>query len=165
MHVVRIYRPDGSNVDLCRRSLIEAGREVVRPGTAGLELAPVLWPDAGSRLDPDLLLAGHLHQLGPREWALYKPRWGAFYQTALEAHLRSLDISTVVIAGCNFPNCPRTSVYEASERDFRVVLVGDAVSGLYDRGIAELEQIGVTVLPTAALLAATETAECSRGTS
>jgi nicotinamidase-related amidase len=162
VHVVRIYRADGSNADRCRRSLIEAGRDIVRPGTSGVELAPALWLDTGSQLDPDRLLAGHLQQLGPREWAIYKPRWGAFYQTALEAHLRSLSISTVAIVGCNFPNCPRTSVYEASERDFRVVMVSDAVSGLYDRGADELENIGVTVMPTSALLAVTASARSAQ---
>ena len=49
----------------------------------------------------------------------------------------------------NFPNCPRTSIYEASERDFRVVLARDAISGLYDQGVDELVGIGVTVMDTA----------------
>lgn len=44
-----------------------------------------------------------------------------------------------MFAGCNFPNCPRTSIYEASERDFRTVLVRDAISGLYERGEHERE--------------------------
>ncbi|SPM39281.1 hypothetical protein MNAB215_1463 [Mycobacterium numidiamassiliense] len=65
--------------------------------------------------------------------------------TQLEQHLRGNSSSTVVFAGCNFPNCPRTSIYEASERDFRVVLVSDAVSGTYERGINECRAIGVTV--------------------
>jgi nicotinamidase-related amidase len=54
----------------------------------------------------------------------------------------------VVFAGCNFPNCPRTSIYEASERDFRIVLVSDAMSGLYERGDRDLRAcrgIGVAV--------------------
>jgi nicotinamidase-related amidase len=92
-----------------------------------------------------LLLAGGLQQIGPAEHVLYKPRWGAFYDTQLEQHLRGNSSSTVVFAGCNFPNCPRTSIYEASERDFRVVLVSDAVSGTYERGINECRAIGVTV--------------------
>ena len=37
-----------------------------------------------------------------------------------------------MFCGCNFPNCPRTSIYEASERDFRVVLARDAISGFPD---------------------------------
>ena len=52
----------------------------------------------------------------------------------------------MVFCGCNFPNCPRTSIYEASERDFRVVLVRDAVSGLYERGERELTNIGVHLM-------------------
>jgi nicotinamidase-related amidase len=78
---------------------------------------------------------------------MYKPRWGAFYDTDLEQHLRESGSNTLVFAGCNFPNCPRTSIYEASERDFRIVLVSDAISGLYDRGIAECRSIGVHVWP------------------
>ena len=34
-------------------------------------------------------------------------------------------------------------MYEASERDFRVVCVDDAVSGLYEQGRRELDNIGV----------------------
>ena len=80
---------------------------------------------------------------------MYKPRWGAFYETSLEDHLRRQRVSTIVFCGCNFPNCPRASIYEASERDFRVVLAEDAVSGLYDKGRDELESIGVGLMSTA----------------
>lgn len=41
---------------------------------------------------------------------------------------------------------PRTSIYEASERDFRVVVARDALSGLYERGERELVGIGVHLL-------------------
>lgn len=59
--------------------------------------------------------------------------------------MRANNIDTVVVAGCNYPNCPRTSIYEASERDYRVVLVEDAVSGLYERVRTEMTNIGVTL--------------------
>jgi nicotinamidase-related amidase len=78
--------------------------------------------------------------------AIYKPRWGAFYRTPLEDYLRTHDVSTLVFCGCNFPNCPRASIYEASERDFRIVLARDATSALYQRGERELANIGVRVL-------------------
>lgn len=35
VHVVRLYRPDGSNVDACRRQSIEKGERIVAPGTEG----------------------------------------------------------------------------------------------------------------------------------
>jgi nicotinamidase-related amidase len=147
VHILRLYREDGSNVDACRRGAIEEGLRVLVPGSSGAELAVGLTP-AGSTLDPELLLLGGVQELGPNEVAIYKPRWGAFYETPLEEHLRALGISTLVFCGCNFPNCPRTSIYEASERDFRVVLAEDAISGLYDRGRDELTNIGVMLLPT-----------------
>jgi nicotinamidase-related amidase len=146
VHIVRLYKRDGSNVDLCRRGLVEQGAAIVRPGTTGSELAPALLPVRDVNLDADLLLSGAAQELGPKEWVIYKPRWGAFFQTRLEQHLKALGVTTLAFAGCNFPNCPRTSIYEASERDFRIILVEDAVSGLYDRGREEVKNIGVKLM-------------------
>jgi nicotinamidase-related amidase len=162
VHVVRLYREDGSNVDLCRRSAIEGGARILAPGTDGAELAPGLAPEAAGALDAETLLAGELQPLGPGEWAMYKPRWGAFYETRLENHLRALGVTTLVFCGCNFPNCPRTSMYEASERDFRVALAEDAISGLYDRGRAEVEGIGVALMSADELAAAVGSPAASR---
>jgi nicotinamidase-related amidase len=148
IHVVRLYKPDGSNADLCRRSAIERGASIVRPGTSGAQLAPPLHPSADVKLDEDLLLSGAIQPLGPMEWAIYKPRWGAFFGTSLGQHLMSLGVTSLAFAGCNFPNCPRASIYEASERDFRIILVEDAISGLYDRGRDEMKSIGVTLMTT-----------------
>ena len=52
---------------------------------------------------------------------MYKPRWGAFYNTLLEKQLHNMKVNSLVVCGCNFPNCPRTTIYEASERDFKIV--------------------------------------------
>jgi nicotinamidase-related amidase len=155
VHVVRLYREDGSNVDLCRRELVEGGARILAPGDEGAELAPGLAPSGAPGLDAEMLLAGGLQPLGPGEWAMYKPRWGAFYETPLQDHLRGLGVDTLAFCGANFPNCPRTSIYEASERDFRVVVAVDAVSGIYERGRAELEGIGVALMDAAALAEAT----------
>jgi nicotinamidase-related amidase len=144
VHVVRLYLPDGSNVDVVRRHGIENGARVVEPGTQGSQISPELLPGA-VELHHESLLRGEFQQVGSREHIMYKPRWGAFYGTRLEAHLRGTGADTLVFAGCNFPNCPRTSVYEASERDFRVVLAADAMSGVYEQGAAECRRIGVGV--------------------
>jgi len=84
---------------------------------------------------------------------IFKPRWGAFFQTPLEELLRNEAATTIAVAGCNFPNCPRATMYEASERDLRVVLAHDATSGVYDRGLAEVRAIGVDVASTAEMVA------------
>ena len=105
-------------------------------------------PDAPKPGD-DLLLQGDLQPLGPAEWYLYKSRWGAFYQTRLQDHLSSLGLTTIVLAGCNYPNCIRATVYEASERDFRVVTITDGISNFTAHGWQELRSIGINVMNTA----------------
>ncbi len=150
--MVRIYKSDGANVDLCRKELVKQGAALVLAGSSGSQLAPDLLPRVGMELDTDLLLSGGIQTLESREVVIHKPRWGAFYNTLLEQHLRTEGISTLVFSGCNFPNCPRTSIYEASERDFRLVLVEDAISGLYDQDGREMRDIGVELLSTSEVI-------------
>jgi nicotinamidase-related amidase len=116
------------------------------PGSLGAELVDQVKPIEGLRLDGGKLLSGRLQKLGSNEWALYRPRWGAFYNTRLEDHLRALGVSTIVICGSNFSTAIRASIYEASARDFRVVLVPDAVTGVNDDGLSELARIGVYLM-------------------
>ena len=146
IHVVRLYKADGSNVDVCRRGLIENGAMVARPDSSGAELVAALKSDVSTKLDALRLLAGEFQTLAPEEWILYKSRWSAFHKTALDAKLRELGVTTIVMTGCNFPNCPRSTIYDASNRDYRIVLVSDAMSGLYDQGLLELSRIGVNML-------------------
>lgn len=148
VHVIRLYKEDGSNVDLCRRERIASGAAIVRPGTPGAELVSAIQPQRAPELNAEELLQGSLQSIGQLEWAMYKPRWGAFYQTPLERFLQDRQIDTLIFIGCNFPNCPRTSIYQASERDFRIVMVEDAVSGVYSKGLEELRSIGVSLYTT-----------------
>ncbi|MGW1012412.1 cysteine hydrolase family protein [Streptomyces termitum] len=157
-HVVRLYEKGGGNADLVRRTLLADGTAVVAPGTPGSELAAGIAPADAPALDPEALLRGPGHQLlGPREYAVFKPRWGAFYRTSLEGLLAEHGVDTLVFTGCNLPNCPRAALIEASERDFRLVAVEDALSRTSEQGLAEIAGIGVQVLTTdhvSALLAA-----------
>ncbi len=134
------------NADLCRRESIRGGSSLVAPGSDGAELLADLKPDRLARLDADLLMKGGFQELGKNEWAMYKPRWDAFHGTPLEAHLRGLGVATVSVVGCNFPNCPRATIYGAGMRDFRVAVFPEAISGIYDRGLEELANIGVEAM-------------------
>ena len=69
IHIVRLYREDGSNADACRRGPIEDGLKLLISGSPGAEIAEGLAPQ-GAALDTE-----------PKEMAIYKPRWGAFYNT------------------------------------------------------------------------------------
>ena len=58
VHMVRLYKEDASNVDLCRRSMVEEGAPILRPGSPGSALAGELLPEPDTRLDVELLLSG-----------------------------------------------------------------------------------------------------------
>ncbi|MDG3009109.1 cysteine hydrolase [Rhodococcus sp. D2-41] len=156
VHVVRLY--DGDDVallpDLPRRATIAAGAPIVRPGSAGSQIATELLPAGSPDLDTDLLRSGHLQPLGDGEFAMFKPRWDAFTRTHLDGFLRSAGVSTVVIAGCNFPNCPRASIYGASNHDFRTLVAADAISGATAERLAELRTLGVPHAESAEIVAA-----------
>lgn len=147
IHIVRIYKNDGSNVDLCRKEAVENGAQMLLEGSSGCELAGRMF-DKDIHFDTKLLLSGGIQEIDNNEVIIYKPRWGAFYNTPLEAHLHKLGVNTLIFVGCNFPNCPRTSIYEASERDFKIGLIEDAISGLYAKGKEEMLNIGVHVTDT-----------------
>jgi len=140
IHVVRLY--EGDDIDLVRRRSLVPDGQVVRAGSRGADLPTELRLDPTTRLDADLLLSGRFQQVGPNEVIMWKPRWSAFYRTPLDAHLTDLDIDTVVIAGCNFPNCPRATIFDASERDLRIVIADDAVSQTTPERLSDAEAIG-----------------------
>src|SRR3546814_4308230 len=54
-HSVRLYKPDGSNVDACRRQAVEEGLRILMPGTLGAELIEDLKTNKDVRLNPELL--------------------------------------------------------------------------------------------------------------
>jgi nicotinamidase-related amidase len=152
VHIVRLYPADGEDVDRVRRTLVRSGAVFARPGTPGRLLAAGLAPT--DDLDDEALLRGEPQRLGPGEYALYKPRWGAFYRTNLHELLTAHGVDTLVFAGCNLPNCPRASIIEAHERDYRVVLVTDAVSQAGEQGFREIAGLGTVLCPTAEVVTA-----------
>lgn len=160
VHVVRLY--EGSDVDLVRRTAIESGAQVVSPGTPGSQLAPALRVPDAADLDPARLLAGQAQEIGPREVAIFKPRWSAFSRTRLHEHLTSLGVDTLVLAGLNYPNCPRATIADASARDYRVVMAQDALSGVVDLHVAEAAGIGVVPADSTAIIDVLTGASASR---
>jgi nicotinamidase-related amidase len=143
IHIVRIYQRDGGNVDICRREAVENGLPWILKDSEGCQITSEFFTPGVVALNTSLLLSGGIQNISTNEVIIYKPRWGAFYHTPLEKYLKKLNVSTLIFTGCNYPNCPRTSIYEASERDFRIILVTDAISGLYEQGEREMRNIGV----------------------
>lgn len=56
-------------------------------------------------------------------------------------------MGTVVLAGCNYPNCPRADVYGASERDYPVLIASDAISGVQPLHLDESGRMGAVHAP------------------
>ena len=59
-----------------------------------------------------------------------KKRYSAFFATELEFLLRHFDIDTVILAGINTTTCVLCTAFEATNRDFRVVIASDAVDSM-----------------------------------
>ena len=74
---------------------------------------------------------------------MYKPRWSAFYRTQLLDWLTNRGVTSVLVAGCNLPNCPRGTLFDATERDLRAAVATDAVSQATPDRLADLTLIGV----------------------
>lgn len=75
VHVVRLYKPDGSNVDLCRRAAVEKGKlAALAPDTPGSQLAPGLLSDDRISLDCSVLLSGGNQTVAGHEVIIYKAR-------------------------------------------------------------------------------------------
>lgn len=58
-----------------------------------------------------------------------KTRGSAFLRTGLENTLRELSVDTVVVAGYSTDRCVGLTAIDAWERDFKVILAGDAILG------------------------------------
>ncbi len=145
IHVVRLYKPDGSNVDPCRRWQFERGeRRAVVAGTWGSQLSAETSP--GTELDAERLLSGDFQELASNEYAMYKPRFGAFTRTPLHAFLQERGVDSVIIVGITFPNCVSATQMGATDLDYRVGLVPEACTEVSEEGLRHMQNKGVQLL-------------------
>lgn len=155
IHIVRIYLQDGSNAELCRKRDLEEGKKMLIKNSKGSQIAREILNEEVI-LNSEKLLQGEIQSISEHEVVIFKPRWGAFYKTPLEEYLKRLQIDSLLFSGCNYPNCPRTSIYEASERDYKTGLLTDGISGLYEKGEKEMRNIGVNLYSTSEMIARLE---------
>lgn len=108
--VVTSYRPDRSDWTLLMKDL---DRPVCIEGTDG------------ERSVQDL-------EAEPQDRVVKKTRYSGFYNTDLEAILRSLKVENLVICGINTHACVRSTVVDAFMRDYRIWIPRECVAS-YDR--------------------------------
>jgi nicotinamidase-related amidase len=80
------------------------------------------------------------HELAPLEGeiVIYKPSYGAFYDTPLETILKRLEKDTVIICGTQTNYCCGMTARQAYERGFKVVF-GSDVTATDDPALQEPE--------------------------
>jgi len=139
--VKRIYRPDGSDVELSRYAAWKAGGRACGPASQGFNSA-----QAPAALRPQ-----------PGDYTIIKPRWSAFFQTELDLILRRLDIRTVILAGTTTPNCIRTSCYDAIALEYNAVVLTECCSSQTEEiqrvNLADMQRIGAILLDNQAFSA------------
>ena len=136
--VKRLYRGDGSDVELTRFAAWDAGGRGMGPASAGANSAqgvPGLRPQPG-------------------DYTIIKPRWSAFFHTELDLILRRLGVRTVILAGTTTPNCVRTTCYDANSLDYNVVVLTDCCSSqtaeIQRVNLEDMARMGAHLLTSAA---------------
>jgi len=129
-HILRVHRPDGSDVEIIRQELFRKQPFAVA-GTPG---------------------AAVIHELGPHpgEYVLTKTRMSAFIGTELDLMLRTLGVTTLVVCGIQTPNCIRTTVFDGIAYNYPVVLVDDATGAaseeVHRANVRDMANIGVKIV-------------------
>lgn len=135
--VKRIYRGDGSDVELTRYAGWKEGGRAMAPSSEGSRSA-----QAPEGLRPQ-----------PGDYTIIKPRWSAFFHTELDLILRRLDVRTVILTGTTTPNCIRTTAYDANSLDYNVVVLEDCCSSqtmeIQQANIDDLRRMGAVILSAA----------------
>lgn len=67
-----------------------------------------------------------------KDWVIdNKKRFSAFYGTDLEILLRTLGVDTLVLIGINTNTCVQCSTFEATNRDFKSIVITECVNSSY----------------------------------
>lgn len=129
-HIVRVHRPDGSDVEIIRQDLFRKQPFAVA-GTHGAAVIDELAPREG-------------------EYVMKKTRMSAFFRTELDLMLRTLQITTLVVCGIQTPNCIRTTVFDGIAYNYPVILVDDATGAaseeVHRANVRDMQNIGVRIL-------------------
>jgi len=132
LHILRIHRPGGSDVESFRREIFSKTPFAVA-GTRGAEVIDAIAPISGEHI-------------------IAKTRMSGFMGTDLDLLLRSLGIERVVVVGIQTPNCIRTTVFDAMAYGYDTVLISDAVAAatpeIHEANLRDMAAIGVSIRTT-----------------
>ena len=132
--VTRSYAADGSNVERPRFASWLRGGKPISPGC-----------------DPEISDAmPEIFGSDPGDYHIIKPRFSAFFCTELDALLRRLGVTRVVLTGTTTPNCIRTTCYDAISLDYDVTVLSDCTSSktpeIQSANLRDMQNIGAVVM-------------------
>lgn len=134
--VKRIYRNNGSDVEMTRYAAWKDGGKAMTPSSKGFNSA-----EAPEGLKPK-----------KGDYTIIKPRWSAFFNTELDLILRRLKIDTVILIGTTTPNCVRTTCYDANSLEYNVVVIEDCCSSqtkeIQKVNIEDMKRMGTVIINT-----------------
>jgi ureidoacrylate peracid hydrolase len=119
IHILTVHSQDGSTRDLWGK---QNNSKVLMEGSSDVEELPNIM-----KYDTDI--------------QVIKTRTNSFLHTELDNLLKRLKIDTVVITGYSTNKCVGITSIEACERDYKVVLSGDAILGPQVNKVEAMELI------------------------
>jgi nicotinamidase-related amidase len=132
IHIKRVHRPDGVDVEKFRVPRFEKKRFLVA-GSEGAEVIDELAPIEG-------------------EYVVEKQRFSAFFQSELPMILRRLAVEKLIVTGVQTPNCIRATVVDAIGYDYDVVVLSDATTTreekVHEANLYDMKNMGVEVVTT-----------------
>jgi len=136
-HIVREYRADGSDIEKFRHDDFIGGNKYAVPGTVGCEVVNELKPVES-------------------EYRIVKNRFSGFMNTELEFILRRLEVTDLVVAGIQYPNCIRATAFDAVAYGFNVSVLTDATSAksedIAKANIIDFVNIGIRCIKSSDLV-------------
>ncbi|CAN8259145.1 unnamed protein product [Cochlearia groenlandica] len=132
--VVREHDPRGRDVEIFRRHLYDSEKT-----------GPTVKGDVGAELVDGLIIREE------EDYKIVKTRFSAFFGTNLHSFLQTSEITKLVIAGVQTPNCIRQTVFDAVELDYPyVTVITDATAAatpeIHTANILDMKNIGVKTL-------------------
>lgn len=136
IHIVRVHRPEGIDVELFRQKLFSEKPFLVK-GSKGAEIIEEIKAVKG-------------------EYIVEKQRFSAFFQTELLILLNRLNIKTLALCGVQTPNCIRSTAIDGISYDYNVILLDDATTAntrdVHNANITDMKSMGVKVMKTSELI-------------
>lgn len=121
IHTMECHRPDLSD---CPPSKRDRGTPTLRIGDEGPMGRVLISGEPGTGIVPELAPL-------PGEFVIEKPGKGAFYATDLGKILQDLETKHLVFAGVTTEVCVQTTMREANDRGFDVLLAEDSTESYF----------------------------------